>query len=88
MDDLISNGSELSLMHSKQIMEQQMTALIEKVVQLPSTKAEIHIKFHFEPKVLDALANTGHIIDLSSLREFPVPNRAQINGQQVIGKYL
>ncbi|OQR71759.1 E3 ubiquitin-protein ligase TRIM33-like [Tropilaelaps mercedesae] len=83
VDDLISTGSELALMHSKVAMEQYMSGLIEKVVQLPSTKAEIHIKFHFEPKVLDALANTGQIVDLSSLREPPLHSlRAQLNGQQ------
>lgn len=80
---MVSTGSELALMHSKQTMERRMSALIEKVVQLPSTKAEINLKFIFEPKVLDGLANTGQIIDLSSLRESAHSLRTQYNGQQV-----
>lgn len=84
VDDILSTGSELALVHSKQTLEKHMAALIERVVQLPSTKAEIHIKFNFEPKVLDALANTGNILDMSSLRGTPLHGlRAPLNGQQV-----
>lgn len=84
MDDLVSTGSELALMHSKQAMERHMGALIERVVQLPSSKAEINIKFNFEPKILDAMANVGNILDMSSLRGAPMHGlRAQLNGQQV-----
>lgn len=84
MEDILSNGSELALMHSKQTLEKHMAVLIERVVQLPSAKADINIKFNFEPKVLDALASTGNIVDLSSIRSTPLQGlRAPHNGQQV-----
>ncbi|XP_003747201.1 transcription intermediary factor 1-alpha [Galendromus occidentalis] len=73
VEELIKTGSDLALVHSKSYMEKYMESLIEKVVHLPNSKAEISLKFNHEPKIIELLATFGSITDTSTLHVRGVP---------------
>lgn len=80
VEDLVDNGSDLALVHSKLFMETYMQSLVDKVVHLPNSKAEINLKFTHEPKIIEALSNFGSIVDFSTLHVRGVPPPGQKSG--------
>ena len=62
VEELLSSGSELSLVHSRRLMERHMNRMIDRIVSLPNSKAEVCIRFNFDPKV-----GVGHF-SLEALR--------------------
>lgn len=71
VEELLSNGSELALAHSKKLIEKHMAQLIDHNVSVPRHTDGVNMEFSYDPGIIELLKTSGVLRDLSTIRPSP-----------------